>query len=149
MAGAAAAATKAADIASRVAARPIQAATGGQGGTVLLIMGVLFLGYLFISRRLGNVMRALALPADQFSAAGTAGGTREEAGAAGRLKKARGSLRVKPDSRSPSASPGADLRGTVIPGGKEWRPSWATDDFLEKSRNTPADAGYGRFFGAN
>lgn len=51
------------DGASRAAARPVNAVTGGQGGTVLLIAGILFVAYLFVTRRLQRVVGVLAEPA--------------------------------------------------------------------------------------
>src|SRR5688572_23498274 len=36
--------------------------TGGKGGTVVLIMGTLFVGYLYFTRRLPNVFKAIAMP---------------------------------------------------------------------------------------
>lgn len=37
---------------------------GGKGGTVVLITGVLFIGYLYFTRRLPNVLAAINTPAD-------------------------------------------------------------------------------------
>lgn len=53
-----------ADTASKAAAAPVKAVTGGQGGTVVLIAGILFLGYLFLTRRLQAVARALQSPVE-------------------------------------------------------------------------------------
>ena len=63
MATAALVAAEAANRASEAAARGVSRATGGQGGTVVLIAGVLFLGYLFLSRRLQRVAEVLRDPA--------------------------------------------------------------------------------------
>lgn len=54
------------DTLGRAAAAPVNAVTGGQGGTVLLIMGVLLVAYLYVSRRLPNVIKAVSLPPDQL-----------------------------------------------------------------------------------
>jgi hypothetical protein len=39
---------------------------GGKGGTVVLITGILFIGYLYFSRRLPNVLAAINTPAREF-----------------------------------------------------------------------------------
>lgn len=45
----------------------IDVSTGGKGGTVVLITGVLFVGYLYFTRRLSNVFKAIQLPPTEWS----------------------------------------------------------------------------------
>lgn len=41
--------------------------SGGKGGTVVLITGTLFIGYLYFTRRLQNVFQAIRLPAAEWN----------------------------------------------------------------------------------
>lgn len=53
-----------ADAIGRASARPIQAATGGKGGEAFLVVGVILLGWLFVTRRLQRVVQVIGEPAD-------------------------------------------------------------------------------------
>ena len=52
-------------------AQKIDIVGGGKGGTVVLITGTLFIGYLYFTRRLPNVLRAIKNPGDPFKPVGT------------------------------------------------------------------------------
>lgn len=136
-AAAANAAIRAADAASRAAARPINAATGGQGGTVLLIVGVLFVGYLFLTRKLQRVLQVIDEPADAGSGIGAPA---PKAGGSGGIAEHIRRNPVKP----PPGMRASDSQGQMPPQG-EWRPKFWTPEVEREQRNVPADAGYRRF----
>jgi len=104
-----------ADVAGRVAAAPITAATGGQGGTVLLIGGVLFLGYLFLTRRLQRVLEVIRDPV----AGGElppATGSRGAGSAASAPRPPRGSVGGRIRQAPEPQAPDEWIRdGTVVP----------------------------------